>query len=770
MIKRLEIILFILCACYSLTGFAQCREEFNGPFASWADIKKQFGAKGNGKDDDTRAIQSAINGLCNSVTKANSQKGAYTTVYLPAGTYCISKTLVLSGGIGVNIIGEDPHKTIIKWIGGNADTMFWANGSAYFRIGRLSWDANGHKNIEAIGIHWKNVWNTGNSKSFAPLNIEIADCIFKGQLYNGISGGTDAGFDGTGANDSEVTIKRCVFDNCTEGGISIHGYNALDYWIWDCQFLNCLFGIKNTSGNYHAYRCYFNGSTFSDLRNFNGYYTSMRGGFSENAFAFSADDGVSCNPFKRIFQNNTVVNIKKYPIEFYHIGKITLWDNRLSAVQDKKQNYWVHTGSWCPAKYEILSINNKFEAKDPLWNANGPLKKFEIGDTYNNKILATANDFFKVMESVPAKKDRKVFEVPAGADSKIIQQLINQAAALKGQRPIIHFGVGTWYLNKTLIIPAGSDLQLIGDGLIYATVLERDKASNFNSAALIQAEGPSYITIKDLQLGHESDNGIAAAIAFVNTDQPTSEAHIDQVYSMAATSLFVDGLDYLYIEKDNSFFTAGNYINGGLLTRKGKGTAKVCCYGGQFASLSVNNGGRFLAKDCWWEGRTRVPLELKGSGEISLDGAMIAPNGADSLPTIKIGEFNGKINLMNMYVLGSVAVNPGNSALNLLLWNINFYYKMNPYEYIKEGRNCHYALLGSNSQCFANTEACKNVISVPDKSYRISDTLRFIENNTAFDRSVKPVIYRNLPQGVSNIYVSRVTFGAAQKGISFTKQ
>jgi hypothetical protein len=122
-----------------------------------------------------------------------------------------------------------------------------------------------------------------------------------------------------------------------------------------------------------------------------------------------------------------------------------------------------------------------------------------------------------------------------------------------------------------------------------------------------------------------------------------------------------------------------------------------------------------------------------------------------------------------MYVQGSVAVNPGNSALNLLLWNIHFYYKMNPYEYIKEGKNSHYALLGSNTQCFSNTEACKNIYSVPDKVQRVTDTLKFIENMTSFDRSVKPVLYRNLPQGVSNIYVSRVTFGAAQKGITFTK-
>ncbi|WP_238841959.1 hypothetical protein, partial [Xylella fastidiosa] len=76
------------------------------------------------------------------------------------------------------IIGEDPSTTIIKWIGKASDTMFWANGSAYFKVSRLTWDANNHDNMEGIGIHWKNRLNDAKSQSYAPLNIEISDCYF----------------------------------------------------------------------------------------------------------------------------------------------------------------------------------------------------------------------------------------------------------------------------------------------------------------------------------------------------------------------------------------------------------------------------------------------------------------------------------------------------------------------------------------------------------------------------------------------------------------
>jgi hypothetical protein len=753
-------------------GIGQTREEYNGPFASWADVKK-LGATGNGKTDDTRAIQKAIDNLSNPATQFNMGKGAYMVLYFPPGVYCISSTLVLRGKIGVGIIGADPKNTIIKWIGKDKDTMLWANGSAYYRIARFTWDGSGKKEMEAVGIHWKEKWDDGKTKSFAPLNIEIADNYFIGNLQLGIHGGTFANTDGTGANDSEITIKRCVFEGCNEAAIAIHGWNALDYWIWDCQFLKCKIGVKNQSGNYHVYRSYFNGSTYCDLRNFNGYYTSMRGCYSENAYGFSLDDGVSCNPFKRSFQNNTVLNITKYPIEYYHIGKVTLWHNTFSKVKDKEINYWLHTGSWCPnSLYEVMSIKNRYQIKEPLWNARGPLTKFSIGDSYEPVKMAptAAATFIKSLDRIPGETKRKVFDVPPGADARAIQQIINQAAALKGQRPVIHFGVGTWYVNKTLVIPKGSDLQLIGDGLIYASLLLRDKNTNFRNAPLILVEGPSYITIKDLQLVHELDHALTATVVFVNVDQPASEAHLDQIYSNADTTLVSENMDYLYIEKNNSFYSTGSLVKGGPLTKQGKGTARVCCYGGQFTKLSVTNGASFLAKDCWFEGAERIPLDLKGSGKISLDGAMLARLSADSTPIIRIADFEGKINIMNMYIQGAITVNPGNDALNLLVWNDHFYHKMYPYEYIKPGKNAHIALLGSNTQCMDGRLICNDMLSIPDKIYGINNLNGFIENMTAFDRNERPMLYRDLPAGASNIYMSRVTLGATRRGIVFSNQ
>ncbi|WP_205508582.1 right-handed parallel beta-helix repeat-containing protein [Longitalea arenae] len=764
-----SVFLFVYCMLFIAPAMAQSREEFNGPLPGWADVKKQFGARGNGKDDDTRAFQRAIDDLRNPVTNFNTGKGGYMVLYVPAGTYCISNTLVLRGKIGVSIIGEDPNNTVIKWTGAAQDTMLLANGSAYYRISRLSWDPNGRKDMEGIGIHWIETWNNNKSRSFASVNIELSDNYFKTGFKNAISGGTYQRKDGTGSNDSEVTIKRCTFEGCTDAGINIHGFNALDYWIWDCKFIKCFHGVYCANGNYHAYRSYFSGSTYFDFKNNGVFYSSVRGCFSENSFGFSVDEGSSCNPFKRIFQNNTVLNLVYHPIVFLHTGKITLWNNKIGKVKDLNKTYSVKTGSWCKGIFEIMSMNNNYELKDPLLIENGSLTKFTLGDTYIPKISGSANDFIKSMEPLPAKRARKIFSVPAGASSRTIQELVDQAAALKGQRPVIYFSTGTYALDKTLVIPAGTDMQLVGDGLLYASVITRATNSDFSKQPLILVKGPSQVTIKDLQIGEESDSNPSSAVAFENVDQPASQAHLDQLYSHADTSLITNRLDYLYIEKNNSFFSDGNVLRGGTLTKQGKGTARVSCFGGQFARLSVNDGARFIAKDCWWEGKPRIPLDIKGSGVISIDGSMLAPWAADSTPTIKVGEFNGNISLLNMYIQGSVKVDPGKSALNLLLWNNNFFHKLSPHEYVKSGTAAKIALLGSNSQCVDGREACQTIYSIPDQMYRVNSIPAFINDITAFDRSQKPQLFTNLPAGVSNIYMSRVAIGAARRGVVFSR-
>jgi Pectate lyase superfamily protein len=70
-----------------------------------------YRAKGDGKSDDTAAIQAALN------TARPKQ-----VVYLPASTYLISNTLFMNNP-NISIRGDGPASTILKYIGGSGDII-----------------------------------------------------------------------------------------------------------------------------------------------------------------------------------------------------------------------------------------------------------------------------------------------------------------------------------------------------------------------------------------------------------------------------------------------------------------------------------------------------------------------------------------------------------------------------------------------------------------------------------------------------------------------
>lgn len=751
---------------------SQQGEEFSGEFKTWANVKTRFGATGDGKADDTRALQKALDSLSVLPRNFNSGKRGYATIYLPAGNYRITSTLELKGKIGINIIGEDPHRTMITWQGGDSRSMLWANGSAYFKVSRITWNANNKNLITGIAIKWTKKWNDDVSQSYASLNIEVSDCHFIGKPLFGISGGTVADEDGTGANDSEVTIQRCSFTECRQAGINITGFNALDYWIWDCRFIQCNIAIANSRGNYHAYRCYFDGSKEVDFMNDNGYYTSVRGCYSLNSPQFSHDKGASCNPFKRIFQGNLIKPVLGNDIFFPHIGKPVLLDNTFSKARDKGGEFTLYYKTWCGGTYEVLSIGNKYAMNQPFHITGSPKKIFSINDfnNYKGELPVSKQNFLAAQDPMPVKQNRKIFDVPKNASSERIQELINQASLLKNSRPIVHFGFGSYTLNKQLIIPAGSDIQLIGDGLIYASVLK--KAPGFpKGTAMLKVLGPSNIVIRDLQIGeHDGTVNDLNAIEFVNLDQPGSTAFLDQLHSSAATAIEMKGLDYLYVQKQNSFFSTGNRISGGKLVQQGKGTAGLYCYGGQFADLTVTGNGRFVAKDCWWEGANRRPLDISGSGAISIDGIMIAPVGADNSDVIAINKFNGRISIMNAYIQGGVSVIPDNPGLNLLLWNIHFYHVMDPTRFINKQSKFRGAFLGFTTQCFqSGNSECGQILSKEDKLVKVTNEESFLLEMVAQNRAAIPIRYKGKSANASAVFLSRVSVGNVKTAIIFSK-
>ena len=219
---------------------------------------------------------------------------------------------------------------------------------------------------------------------------------------------------------------------------------------------------------------------------------------------------------------------------------------------------------------------------------------------------STVNPSPPTLPGTPPNNHRQIFEVTPGSTAAQIQQMINNAAASGTPSPSCIIQPGSYSINATLVVPAGSDMQIIGDGYY-----SRLTWSGSTAGPVMRLQGPSKATLRDFSV---SGNGNSAdGIEVDNADQAGSRVFMEQaILSCSHTNLFVDGLDYTNVEL-HDFYHDYDSIGTGMtsvIVTGGPSAAQGLWQGGatnifagasagNYVSYGVSNGAHVGVRDIW---------------------------------------------------------------------------------------------------------------------------------------------------------------------------
>ena len=181
--------------------------------------------------DDTAALQAALDGL-----KAEGYDTP-NTIYLPPGTYRITRTLRWKKLYGKRIIGHG-RETRIVWDGDGRSppVMFHSNGvTSGVLFEGLVWDGAGKAEVgvnHCSSTHYES-HVTHRNEAFYNLKAGIVTSYSDYFPYKQAT--------------AEVLFDNCLFVN-TGTGVGFGSYNALDNTVIDCGFYYCVRGIAQQRG------------------------------------------------------------------------------------------------------------------------------------------------------------------------------------------------------------------------------------------------------------------------------------------------------------------------------------------------------------------------------------------------------------------------------------------------------------------------------------------------------------------------------------------
>lgn len=616
----LRIILAGFIVCFTWLSTSASEEEFVGPFASWRDLRRDYSAVGDGKVDDTMALQRAFDELI-------KHKNA-CVLYIPAGAYRLTATVQTTRKEhtdcqGVAVIGEDPSSTVLSWDGPAGGTMFqW--DAWYSKISRLAFEGRGKA---GTGLCYGPAFSTYN---------ETSDLVFR-NIKNGLV------FGGEKTNgQAENEVLRCRFVNC-ETGVQTVNWNSMDIWVWYCQFEDCGRDIFNVMGNWHAWENLFLRSRIADVGIINLMAFSVVNNTSVKSHRFlDFETGHTWGSPTSITGNRVLDPTGDFAMRLSNAGPYLVVDNTFRC---RGQTRAVQM-TWADQTF----VGNTYTGIDAV-TERGRYRRI-AEKTVDAKLIP---DALPILPPTPPRHQRKVFEVAAGADSREIQRVMNEASKLAGQRPVVHLPMGNYKLDRTLVIPANCDIQLVGDGA--GETATRLNWAGPEGGVLLRLDGPSLAILRDFYI-HAPN---ARALVIEDADQPGGHIFADQLnvngsrqkHQRRTAALRVSGLaktDVLLRALQGSG-NGGVWVEviGGPNAASAKNHVSIFtgATGSAAGQYDVSRGGRLVVRGVYHERSSASlnGLHLTDSGTLCIDATRFSYATSANAATIGADNFRGLFTL-----------------------------------------------------------------------------------------------------------------------------
>ncbi|MHB1037422.1 MAG: glycosyl hydrolase family 28-related protein [Pirellulales bacterium] len=436
--------------------------------SDWINVKTAVApaAVGDGKADDTAAIQTALD-----------RPGDGKTVYLPPGTYRITKTLAFHGpATGCLVVGHG-RDTKLFWDGPAGGRMFWSDGIAYSRYVGLSWDGRGKA---AVGF------DHASQRRFE-TEVRHEHEAFRNFTGYGIRVGNQQKL-----ASAEILYRNCLFENCGTA-LAFLTFNDYDNTIDGCEFRDCGAGIEDNKGNFYARNCHFENSRQADFLIGSEHGSSIRRCTSIGSRRFVEERGT----IAPVTIQDCHVAAWKDPEGAVHLAgsPVLLFDCVFTRPPSDRPAVKLAD----PAQKLIVS-NNQPEPLERLVQLTPAAKVYRIPPGRERGVVRSADEhFLRETATVAAKVFDAVRDFGAKGDGRTddtaaIQSAID-AARTAGQGALAYLPTGRYVVSKPLRV-TGSDYAFGGSGF-HCGLVWRGEAG----LPILDVAGVRDVTLEHLAVG-----------------------------------------------------------------------------------------------------------------------------------------------------------------------------------------------------------------------------------------------------------------------------